>query len=187
MNTRLNQGRTGRLNLLERMMLVAVGTSHGSSCSRRAVGCVITDDRDRVVATGYNGAPRGTPHCIDQGCLLNAEGACVRCVHAELNACLQCTSDYATRAYCTDAPCLTCLRALMQKGIGIIYYWREYEDEDRARFLQSLPELDPRTLRPPIQLYPVGAYGERLPALLSDYDARITKEYEPCSSPSLIP
>ena len=39
-----------------------------STCVRRQVGAVIVKD-NRILATGYNGAPRGCQHCEDIGCL----------------------------------------------------------------------------------------------------------------------
>ncbi len=39
-----------------------------STCIRRDVGAVIVKDK-RILATGYNGAPSGLPHCLDVGCL----------------------------------------------------------------------------------------------------------------------
>ncbi|WP_430626492.1 deoxycytidylate deaminase [Sulfobacillus thermotolerans] len=59
-----------------------------STCPRRAVGAVLVRDH-RVIATGYNGAPSGEPHCLDVGCLIE-NNHCVRTIHAELNALLQC-------------------------------------------------------------------------------------------------
>jgi dCMP deaminase len=54
------------------------------TCLRAQVGCVIAIE-GRVIATGYNGAPPGEPHCIDVGCQME-EGHCVRTIHAEANA-----------------------------------------------------------------------------------------------------
>lgn len=34
-----------------------------STCLRRAVGCVLVDERNHVLATGYNGVAPGHPHC----------------------------------------------------------------------------------------------------------------------------
>lgn len=34
-----------------------------NSCPSRQVGCVITDTDNIVLGIGYNGPPRGTPHC----------------------------------------------------------------------------------------------------------------------------
>lgn len=74
---------------------------------RVQVGCVAVVDRD-VVATGFNGAPSGMPHCTDVGCEFyghvsaeylreNATSVlvvprafvinhCQRAIHAEMNA-----------------------------------------------------------------------------------------------------
>ena len=34
-----------------------------STCLRRSVGCVLTNARHHVIATGYNGVAAGMPHC----------------------------------------------------------------------------------------------------------------------------
>ena len=122
------------------MMIAALAHSHGSTCSRRATGCVL-ERAGITVATGYNGSPAGLEHCIDEGCLMH-DGHCINCEHAESNACLQC-NGHADTAYCTDKPCLKCFRALLQKGVTRIYYWRDYVDPARDAFFahheDSLP------------------------------------------------
>ena len=45
----------------EYFMEMAVLTAKRSTCLRRNVGAVIVKDR-HIVATGYNGAPRGLEH-----------------------------------------------------------------------------------------------------------------------------
>lgn len=42
--------------------------SKRSTCLRRNVGAVLVKDK-RILATGYNGAPRGLKHCLDIGCI----------------------------------------------------------------------------------------------------------------------
>lgn len=37
-----------------------------STCLRRKVGALIVKDK-RILATGYNGAPTGLPHCDEVG------------------------------------------------------------------------------------------------------------------------
>ena len=38
-----------------------------SNCMKRQVGCVLVRDK-RVIATGYNGTPRGLVNCNEGGC-----------------------------------------------------------------------------------------------------------------------
>lgn len=66
------------------------------TCRRRKVGAVIVREK-MVVSTGYNGAPRGVPHCSSEtGCLTDdeaiAEGrraSVCMAAHAEINAIVQ--------------------------------------------------------------------------------------------------
>lgn len=70
---------------------------------------------------------------MDVGCAME-NGHCVRTIHAELNALLQCAQyGIATQGvdlYCTDLPCLHCARALTQAGIARIYYVRSYDSPE---------------------------------------------------------
>ena len=49
------------------MMIAAVAATRGT-CLRRKVGAVIVRDL-QIISTGYNGAPKGLPHCSEVGCL----------------------------------------------------------------------------------------------------------------------
>ncbi len=49
------------------MMIAGVAASR-STCLRRRVGAVIVRD-NHIISTGYNGAPKGLPHCGEVGCL----------------------------------------------------------------------------------------------------------------------
>lgn len=66
-----------------------------SNCMKRRVGCILVKD-SRVLATGYNGTPRGLRNCNEGGCdRCNANAACgigldrCLCMHAEENALLE--------------------------------------------------------------------------------------------------
>jgi len=39
-----------------------------STCLRRSVGAIAVNER-RILATGYNGTPKGLRHCDEVGCL----------------------------------------------------------------------------------------------------------------------
>lgn len=74
---------------------IAKAVSTRSTCLRRQYGAVIVKD-DRIIATGYNGAPRGVTNCCDintcyreQNHIPHGERYEECCaVHAELNALL---------------------------------------------------------------------------------------------------
>lgn len=115
-----------------------------STCPRRSVGAVLVRDQ-RVIATGYNGAPSGQAHCLDVGCQIE-NGHCVRTLHAEMNALLQCArygiATGGVDLYCTDLPCQACARSLVQAGIHRVFYLREYDSpETLALFGEHHVEL----------------------------------------------
>lgn len=111
-----------------------------STCPRRHVGAVLVRD-SQILATGYNGAVRGAPHCDDVGCLLDAQGSCQRTVHAELNAIDQAAkhgvSVEGATLFVTDAPCLTCAKSLAQVGIRAVVVDRAYGASDGLDLLEA--------------------------------------------------
>ena len=115
-------------------MLQAVLLSLRSTCERLSVGAILVRDK-RVIAGGYNGAVSGDDHCIDVGCYV-VDGHCLRTIHAEMNAVLQCSKfgipTDGAEIYVTDFPCLQCTKSLLQAGIKKIYYMRNYHDDDYA-------------------------------------------------------
>ena len=115
-------------------MLQAVFPSLRSTCERLSVGAILVRDK-RVIAGGYNGAVSGDDHCIDVGCYV-VDGHCLRTIHAEMNAVLQCSKfgipTDGAEIYVTDFPCLQCTKSLLQAGIKKIYYMRNYHNDDYA-------------------------------------------------------
>ena len=108
-----------------------------STCSRLSVGATIVKDK-RIVSGGYNGSLKGDEHCIDVGCKV-VEGHCVRTIHAEINAILQCSrfgvgTEGAT-IYVTHFPCLNCTKSIIQAGIKEICYANDYRNNEYAREL----------------------------------------------------
>ena len=118
-------------------MMQAVLLSSRSTCERLSVGATIVRDK-RIIAGGYNGSVSGDVHCIDEGCYL-VDGHCVRTIHAEMNAILQCAKFGAAtdgaEIYVTDFPCLQCTKMLLQAGITKIHYLRNYHNDDYAMSL----------------------------------------------------
>ncbi len=105
-----------------------------STCTRLAVGATIVRDR-RIMAGGYNGSISGGEHCIDEGCYV-VENHCVRTVHAEMNALLQCAKYGITVGgadlYVTHFPCLPCTKSIIQAGIARLYYAQDYKNNSYA-------------------------------------------------------
>lgn len=64
---------------------IAKAVAQRSTCPRAQVGAVITNGQNRILSTGYNGAPSGEPDCFFVGCDM-VDGHCIRTVHAEENA-----------------------------------------------------------------------------------------------------
>ncbi|MEK4759402.1 ComE operon protein 2 [Viridibacillus sp. FSL E2-0187] len=105
-----------------------------STCTRLAVGATIVRDK-RIIAGGYNGSISGDDHCIDKGCYV-VDNHCVRTVHAETNALLQCakygTSTNGADLYVTHFPCLPCTKSIIQSGINNLYYATDYKNNEYA-------------------------------------------------------
>lgn len=114
-----------------------------ATCPRRRVGAVLVRDQ-RVLATGYNGSIRGAAHCDEVGCLIvikDGRESCERTVHAELNAILQCAlngvSSMGATMYCTDFPCVSCAKAVVQSGVRRLVYVTDYPDRNSMAILDS--------------------------------------------------
>jgi dCMP deaminase len=98
-----------------------------ATCDRKQVGAVVVTEDHRVVATGYNGAPKGMPSCDQVGHML-VDNHCVASLHAESNA-----LDFAGRfalgcsIYVTASPCFDCAKRIINAGIVRVTYDEAYE------------------------------------------------------------
>ena len=110
-----------------------------STCLRRQVGAVLVRDK-RILATGYNGAPRGIAHCLDVGCLREELGVpsgerheLCRAIHAEQNAIIQAAihgvAIEGSTLYCTHQPCILCAKMIINSGVKEIHFAEGYPDE----------------------------------------------------------
>lgn len=132
----------------EYFMEFAVLTARRSTCLRRQVGAVIVQDK-HVVATGYNGAPKGLAHCIERGgCLREQLGIpsgekheLCRALHAEQNAIIQAAtlgqSIEGATIYITHQPCVICAKMIINAGIERIVVREGYPDELSVEILKE--------------------------------------------------
>lgn len=137
----------GRPTWDEYFMEMAEVVRKRSTCLRRSVGAVIVCD-NRIVTTGYNGAPSGIDHCDVRGCLREELGVpsgerheLCRGLHAEQNAIIQAAylglSIAGGTLYCTTKPCIICTKMLINAGIRRIVIREAYPDALADEMLQE--------------------------------------------------
>lgn len=127
-------------------MKVALAWAEQSTCSRMSVGCVVALD-GRTLSSGFNGAPRGMPHC-DHECTCDVtsdyEGtdiheddchigpdSCVA-VHAEANAVAFAARHgialLGSTLYTTLTPCVKCAQLIVNAGVARVVWRTIYRD-----------------------------------------------------------
>ena len=113
----------------------------------RGVGAVIVSQNHQIVATGFNGLPRGiedTPNRLQRPIKYDLV------VHAELNAIIQCARNGVTpigcAIYSSFFPCVNCALAIVQAGIETVVtykpadgdeHWLESIDKSRVVFEEA--------------------------------------------------
>lgn len=111
---------------------IALAVSKRSTCLKRHYGCVIVKD-DMIIATGYNGSPRGEENCCDRGTCQRLDkphnsGDYSDCcsVHAEQNAMLS-----ASRRDMIGAKMYLAGEEMYKGSFNsddVNIYWREVKD-----------------------------------------------------------
>ncbi|HVQ01154.1 MAG TPA: dCMP deaminase family protein [Candidatus Thermoplasmatota archaeon] len=130
----------------EYFMEMAHVVAKRSTCLRRRVGAILVKDK-HILSTGYNGAPKGFAHCSETGCLrehMNIPSGerheLCRGLHAEQNVIIQAavfgTSIKGSTLYCTNTPCVVCVKMLINAGVQEIIYAGDYPD-DLAKLMLS--------------------------------------------------
>ncbi|MBL1175020.1 MAG: dCMP deaminase family protein [Pantanalinema sp. GBBB05] len=131
----------------EYFLMIAKLAATRSTCLAFPVGAVIVKNK-QVLATGYNGPPSGSAHCIAQGYCYPGLDSCdarrdlpSRAVHAEANAIAQAAkhgiaTDGAS-IYVTLEPCLFCLKLIISAGIREVFYEVPFMNEVNASVRDS--------------------------------------------------
>ena len=132
----------GRIDKNNYYLDIAEGTLERSTCLRRNYGAVIVNN-DEIIATGYNGAPRGRQNCDELGECVREKlkvprgerYELCRSVHAEQNAIISverskmigasmylCGKTHETGDFVENSsPCSLCRRMIINSGIKDIY------------------------------------------------------------------
>ncbi len=112
--------------------------SQRATCDRGYNAAVVVSPENTILATGYTGAPPGQPHCDDVGHMMrtvidekgNKSQHCVRTLHAEENAILQCAKDgtkiEGATIYTKLVPCYNCAMRIVRVGIKRVVAQKRY-------------------------------------------------------------
>jgi len=114
-----------------------------ATCNRGKSGSILVKD-NKIIATGYVGSPPGLPHCDKAGHLMETvihedglqSDHCVRTLHAEENAILQCAefgiSAKGATLYCKMVPCFRCAMKISRVGIIKVIAKKRYHVDKRT-------------------------------------------------------
>ena len=110
------------------MRSIAEAVKLKSTCPQDAVGAVFSTQDHEVLATGYNGAPRGMPHCPK-----DCHGECQHAVHAEANAIVQAAKrGHALEGsvlWITRWPCRRCAMLIANLRVHSVVSWGKLNAE----------------------------------------------------------
>ena len=125
-----------RPNWNEYFLNIAKVVATRGTCDRLQVGAVITNS-NRIISTGYNGAPNGSPHCDENNHGMGpGHTNCQNVVHAEINAIAQAAAIGVSLRfavmYVTVCPCINCMRVIANTGITRVFYGSEYKPDSRV-------------------------------------------------------
>lgn len=144
-----------------------------SSCDRLATGALLVKNQ-RIISSGYNGAPSGRPNCIEVGHLLE-DGHCVRTIHAEHNAILQVavmqgSSTEGCTLYTKYSPCIHCAKYIVAAGVKRVVIGKVYRNPQAIDYLKEA-EID-------VDLYPCNQEWENTVVDIFSHDIEEKKAPE---------
>ena len=140
MKQELNKNRKNYLTWDEYFMSVAKLSAMRSKDPSTQVGACIASNTNRLLSTGYNGAPNGIEDKYfpwdREGEFLNTKYPYV--CHAEMNCILSYRGDNKdlenARIYVDLFPCNECAKIIIQSGIKeVIYLCDKYADTDGVK------------------------------------------------------
>jgi dCMP deaminase len=140
-------------------MNIAIEVARRSTCTRRQIGAIVVSEFGEIKSSGYNGNPRGLPHCEEIGCIrdkLNIPSGTrletCTAVHAEQNALIQAgTNARRSTMYSTIVPCPICARMILNAQVARVVYIDDYSDLAGVELLKQagvkLARLDKNDFR----------------------------------------
>lgn len=140
---------TKRQSWDEYFMQIAENAASRSTCLRRHVGAVAVNNDNRIIGTGYNGAPSGLDHCTSDSCIRMIRNIpsgtqldVCKAIHAEANIVLQLGSQLkGATLYCTNQPCTSCFKLLMGAKVDRIVWKNPYDDDYSVTLMKEYGTL----------------------------------------------
>ena len=141
----MSDSKNKRISKDEYFMNIAIEVSRRSTCTRRQIGAIIVSEHGEIKSTGYNGNPRGLPHCDEMGCIRDRLGipsgtrleTCTA-VHAEQNALIQAgTNARGSTLFSTIVPCPICARMILNAQVSRVVYIDDYSDLSGVELLKE--------------------------------------------------
>jgi dCMP deaminase len=156
-----------RISKEEYFLQMADLVSKRGTCNRRQVGCVVTNEHNHVIATGYNGVPRGVAHCQGEHLCPGAKAKSgmsldlCYATHAEINALIQCKDTMSIHTiYCTTFPCIQCIKAILNTSCERIVAKKTYPHvDDILTWLRKTKRLRCFNFPPPGDCFVVDLHG----------------------------
>lgn len=108
------------------------------TCNRLKTSSSAEKDK-KIRGLGYNGSLPGLPHCDDIGHLI-IEGHCLRTRHGERNL-IDNTEDEnlkGARIRIIATPCLNCVKDLVAKEVGEIFFTGSYTNSLGKEYIDSI-------------------------------------------------
>lgn len=164
----IKEGKLGeRPSWDEYFMKLAISTSSRSSCFNVHSGSVIVLD-NRIVGTGYNGAPPGMKSCLERGKCFKEQitgqlykdnigkGNCIG-THSEMNALANLNKSIHKGAtiYTTIFPCPHCAKMILAYGIKKIVFKKKYDEKEMEMSIMMFNEAK-------VQLFQMDISKERI-------------------------
>jgi len=119
----------------EYFMDIAKAVATRSKDPATQVGCIIVDNKNHIIGTGFNGFPKG---CIETPREWERPEKYKWVIHAELNCLLHSTKNVkGATLYTTLYPCPECSKAISAAGIKkVIYLDDKYKNEISEEILK---------------------------------------------------
>lgn len=126
-------------------MNIATSVSLRSPDPKKKVGCIIVNENNRIVSTGYNGLPKKLNEYDFDWSDRNLIKSII--IHAECNALLYCKEQYNNintnnKLYCTLSPCKDCLKMIIAYNIKKVYYKEKYKHFDEVLEISKLLDVE---------------------------------------------